>query len=287
MLQDNIKYLRKAKGFSQEEMAVRLHVVRQTISKWENGQSIPDAIMLIKIAELFDVSIDQLLDFPEETKHDPDLIEKLNHHIECLNKKENQIKQANQKRGLILFLSFLSMILVLTLQNGLISLFIIFTCIAANIFILYQNMELLTQVEDRDIQTLRRVTLVDSAFLIIAFILCVLIESGWILLNKNNEKIIVLAFICSFMVFAGLVSKKLPFNRHIGLRLPWTVLDEQTWLLAHHIINIISLPIVLLYIGASYCIPSFELVTSVTIVIWIGIPTVISYLFFYKKMHGK
>lgn len=39
MLQDNIKYLRKAKGFSQEEMAVRLHVVRQTISKWENGLS--------------------------------------------------------------------------------------------------------------------------------------------------------------------------------------------------------------------------------------------------------
>ena len=42
MLNENIKNLRKAKGLSQEELAIKLHVVRQTLSKWENGLSVPD-----------------------------------------------------------------------------------------------------------------------------------------------------------------------------------------------------------------------------------------------------
>ena len=52
MFGENLKMLRKQKGFSQEELAVRLHVVRQTISKWEKGLSIPDAEMLIRLAEI-------------------------------------------------------------------------------------------------------------------------------------------------------------------------------------------------------------------------------------------
>ena len=47
MLSDNIKYLRKEKGLSQEDFANRLNVVRQTVSKWENGLSVPDAEMLV------------------------------------------------------------------------------------------------------------------------------------------------------------------------------------------------------------------------------------------------
>lgn len=47
MINDNIRKYRKEKGISQEEMAVRLHVVRQTVSKWETGKSVPDAEALI------------------------------------------------------------------------------------------------------------------------------------------------------------------------------------------------------------------------------------------------
>ena len=47
MLSENIKAIRKSKGLSQEELAVKLNVVRQTISKWENGLSVPDSDMLI------------------------------------------------------------------------------------------------------------------------------------------------------------------------------------------------------------------------------------------------
>ena len=56
MIGEQIKTARKAKGVSQEELAVRLGVVRQTVSKWENGMSVPDADVLIQIAELLDVA---------------------------------------------------------------------------------------------------------------------------------------------------------------------------------------------------------------------------------------
>lgn len=61
MLQENLKTLRKSKGFTQEELAARLHVVRQTVSKWEKGQSVPDAEMLVKLGDIFEVPVSQLL----------------------------------------------------------------------------------------------------------------------------------------------------------------------------------------------------------------------------------
>ena len=61
MLNKNIKHFRKAKGLSQEEIAIKLNVVRQTISKWEKGLSVPDADVLIHMAELLDVSVGNLL----------------------------------------------------------------------------------------------------------------------------------------------------------------------------------------------------------------------------------
>ena len=61
MLNENIKNLRKSKGLSQEELAMRLHVVRQTVSKWENGLSVPDAAALISLAAELDTSAVVLL----------------------------------------------------------------------------------------------------------------------------------------------------------------------------------------------------------------------------------
>ena len=61
MFGENLKTLRKQKGFSQEELAVRLHVVRQTVSKWEKNLSVPDADTLIRLAEILEVSVSELL----------------------------------------------------------------------------------------------------------------------------------------------------------------------------------------------------------------------------------
>ena len=61
MFGENLKTLRKQKGFSQEELATRLHVVRQTISKWEKNLSVPDADTFIRLAVVLEVSVSELL----------------------------------------------------------------------------------------------------------------------------------------------------------------------------------------------------------------------------------
>ena len=61
MFQDNVKKYRKAKHLSQEDFAMKLCVVRQTVSKWEKGVSVPDAEMLQRLADILEVDVKQLL----------------------------------------------------------------------------------------------------------------------------------------------------------------------------------------------------------------------------------
>lgn len=84
MLKENIKNLRKSKGLSQEELAVKLHVVRQTVSKWENGLSVPDAAELISLAEELDTPVGVLLGetVPE---HEPDDMSALSEKLAAIN----------------------------------------------------------------------------------------------------------------------------------------------------------------------------------------------------------
>lgn len=61
MLNENVKAIRKSKGLSQQELAVKLNVVRQTVSKWEQGLSVPDSDMLISISEVLETPVSTLL----------------------------------------------------------------------------------------------------------------------------------------------------------------------------------------------------------------------------------
>ena len=79
MFSENLKALRKARGMTQEELAARLPVVRQTVSKWEKGLSVPDAELLIRLAEVLDTTVGQLLgaDIPEDGESRNDLADQL------------------------------------------------------------------------------------------------------------------------------------------------------------------------------------------------------------------
>ena len=69
MLSENLKAIRKSKGLSQEELAVKLNVVRQTISKWEQGLSVPDSDLLVLISEVLETPVVHL---EEETISPPE-----------------------------------------------------------------------------------------------------------------------------------------------------------------------------------------------------------------------
>lgn len=96
MLSENIKSIRKSKGLSQEELAVKLHVVRQTVSKWEQGLSVPDADMLISLSEVFETPVSTLLgETVAETKADD--LKVISEKLEIINLQLARGKAARQK----------------------------------------------------------------------------------------------------------------------------------------------------------------------------------------------
>ena len=74
MFNENLKIIRKAKGYTQEELAIKIHVVRQTISKWEKGLSVPDADMLSKLADVLEINVSELQDTYDITITPADII---------------------------------------------------------------------------------------------------------------------------------------------------------------------------------------------------------------------
>lgn len=103
MFKDNLKTLRKNKGYTQEELASRLKVVRQTVSKWEKGLSVPDAEMLLNIAEEFEVSVSQLLGAKiENEQSESDIAEQLARINEQLVIKNRRAKRIWKVVGVII-----------------------------------------------------------------------------------------------------------------------------------------------------------------------------------------
>ena len=95
MFANNLNTLRKSKGFSQEELAIRLHVVRQTVSKWEKGLSVPDAELLIRIAGIFEVSVSDLLGAKIESEAEinavAEQLSRINEQLAIKNRRSRQI----------------------------------------------------------------------------------------------------------------------------------------------------------------------------------------------------
>jgi len=74
MFSDNLKLIRKEKGLTQEEVAAKLHVVRQTVSKWEKGVSVPDADLLLRLSEILETPVATLLGAVLESSTDINII---------------------------------------------------------------------------------------------------------------------------------------------------------------------------------------------------------------------
>lgn len=74
MFGENLKSIRKSKGYTQEELAIKLNVVRQTVSKWEKGLSVPDADILVRIADVLDTDVSVLLGGSVEKEADKDAV---------------------------------------------------------------------------------------------------------------------------------------------------------------------------------------------------------------------
>lgn len=111
MLDKNIKAIRKSKGLSQQELAVKLNVVRQTISKWEQGLSVPDSDMLISISEALDTPVSTLLgESVVETEVDD--LKVISEKLEVINLQLAQKKHARQRIGQAVLFALCAVIVI-------------------------------------------------------------------------------------------------------------------------------------------------------------------------------
>ena len=117
--------LRKQRGFSQEELASRLNVSRQTVSKWEVGDSTPDMEKLAAMSELFDVSLDQQVlgkEAPQgEIPAKSELVSIINEKVltpDNKKKAKSALKIAAIIAGIVLFIDAVTMIIYLLVNGG-------------------------------------------------------------------------------------------------------------------------------------------------------------------------
>ena len=112
MLSENIRAIRKSKGLSQEELAIKLNVVRQTISKWEQGLSVPDADMLISLSEAFETPVSTLLG-KTVMESEVDDLKAISEKLEIVNLQLAQRKTTRRKTLYWLLISLCAVIVLI------------------------------------------------------------------------------------------------------------------------------------------------------------------------------
>lgn len=203
-------------------------------------------------------------------------------------------------------LSFAALIIAVLARNTIVSVILVFLCMAASIVILYPNLAKLSNISEDNpkVKSLKAVTIFNIIFVAVVILLVVLLEhfeekellSGMLgnlaegQVNVLSKFVMALLLAVPMLVF-GNVAPKIPFNRYTGLRLPWTVRDEDTWIVAHRVLGYISLPIAILVFAN---VPTdMPLNTYVkfwwlgAFILWIAIPGVISGIFYSQKWRGK
>lgn len=114
MLNENIQSIRKSKGLSQEELAIKLNVVRQTVSKWERGLSVPDSEMLINISGILETPVSVLLGETNTENAVPvDDLKVISEKLEAINLQLARSKAAKRKVLHRLFITLCALIVII------------------------------------------------------------------------------------------------------------------------------------------------------------------------------
>ncbi|OPX42473.1 immunity protein SdpI [Ruminiclostridium hungatei] len=123
-----------------------------------------------------------------------------------------------------------------------------------------------------------------AAFVILLIVITVRFKLLDGKLSDTAAEQLKVAAISVFMLVFGNLAPKIPFNRYLGLRLPWTVRDEATWRLAHKLVGYTAFPLAVIQFVLSFFIKA-ETVVPVCILLWVAIPGLYSGWYFYKKFN--
>ena len=126
-------------------------------------------------------------------------------------------------------------------------------------------------------------TAFDAALVLVCVGAALLAETGHLPWTEAGERYFAAALVLAVLLFLGNLAPKLPFSRHTGLRLPWTVADEDTWTVAHRLVGYLSFPLALVYLAGLSLTAQFEVLTLGVFLLWVGVPGLLSYLYFRRK----
>jgi uncharacterized membrane protein len=200
---------------------------------------------------------------------------------------------ANKGRVLINGLAISALFLSLLVKNDILSSALVMACMIGALIVLCRNLAEFSNVSEGNpkLKTVRFVTGFNILFIAAAILVVILMEKDIIVFSDSQSKYFMAAVLAFLIILFGNIAPKLPFNRYTGLRLPWTVRDEDTWIVAHRILGYLSLPLgIVCFVGATVQMP-FDTWIKVwflgPLLIWIGVPSLLSGLFYYKKWNGK
>lgn len=196
---------------------------------------------------------------------------------------------AGKARGLILILEVFTLLTMALAHSRPPAAILSAAALLATLFVLYRNLGALTDIsaDNPKMKTLKLVTVFDVTVLFSCVLWAVLVRLGIWTVSERGEEYFAAFIISAVILFSGLVSPKLPFNRHTGLRLPWTVTDEESWIVAHRVLGYTALPLALFYLGAVPVTAHFEALTLTVAALWVGIPGALSLVFYQRKHKGR
>ena len=120
MPNENIKAIRKSRGLSQQELAVKLNFVRQTVSKWEQGLSVPDSDMLLSLSEVLETPVSKLLG-ETVVETEADSLKAISEKLEVINLQLAQRKTTRRKVIYWLLISLCAVIVMVFAALGILN----------------------------------------------------------------------------------------------------------------------------------------------------------------------
>lgn len=193
------------------------------------------------------------------------------------------MRKFNFTRILLLAISLIILILgVLVPNSNLVALALGVLAIISFVILDMQAPKIAKLSEDNPkVKTMRLINRLTTLIIIIGTIFTALAPVKNLFSQKTNE-LILIGLLSIFIMFFGNLAPKIPFNRYLGFRLPWTIRDEDTWKIAHKILGYLSFPIgIAMFILTFYFSP--DKIAPICIIIWILIPGLYSLVFYCKK----
>lgn len=191
--------------------------------------------------------------------------------------------KTDKLRWLLLAFSMAAMLCAILVPFPVVKLSVLCALSVGCLLILYRNMEGLTGSPEGSPKnhTMKWVTIFNLLLLALCIGAVWLQENGH--LGAFEESWLAVGLVMVIMLVLGNLAPKIPFNRYTGLRLPWTIRDEDTWRLAHRVLGYISFPLAFLYAALLLCGVGIETSTGIVILSWIAVPGGISYFFYRRK----